>query len=435
MRFIVVTVGLITLMTFQATMEPQGDKPESGQSASESLSDMLKQPEGLLGTPLEDRDARVVQSITTSEWLGPLAPIAISPFFGITCLAGMSQFGGDYLPLNSFVSDNAALKSPAVFWIFLVLTVVTSVPRLTKVSKPVAQGLDQIETYAGIITILVLRFMVSTPEPNEQVAFVQMGFLTFSTDVLLSVAAIINIIVINTIKFFFEVLVWLIPIPFVDAILEAGNKALCAGLMAIYAWSPLVATVINLCLFTVCFLAFKWVKRRVTFFRTMLTEPIWAMVSKDFGQPTSEKLAGFLRTGVGPFSAKAKVLLETTETGWRLTEERIFFANRFLDLKEAQVSLTIKEGIFINSVCLELPPATEHQVAQSESGIGNREANRGELPDLDNPIKSNSQAIAAEQLKNLEIHFSRRFNDNLDALAAAFKLRRTGEAVQVSVQI
>ena len=155
MRFIVVTVGLITLMTFQATMEPQVDKPERGQSASESLSGMLKHPEGMLGTPLEDRDARVVQSITTSEWLGPLAPIAISPFFGITCLAGMSQFGGDYLPLNSFVSDNAALKSPVVFWIFLVLTVMTSVPRLTKVSKPVAQGLDQIETYAGIITILV----------------------------------------------------------------------------------------------------------------------------------------------------------------------------------------------------------------------------------------------------------------------------------------
>lgn len=435
MRFIVVTVGLITLMTFQATLEPQVDQPESGQSVGDRVSDMLNHPDGLLGPPLEDRDAQVVQSITTSEWLGPLAPIAISPFFGITCLAGMSQFGGDYLPLNSFVSDNAALKSPVVFWIFLVLTLVTSVPRLTKVSKPIAQGLDQIETYAGIITILVLRFMVSTPEPSEQVAFVQMGFLTFSTDVLLSVVAIINIIVINTIKFFFEVLVWLIPIPFVDAILEAGNKALCVGLMAIYAWSPIVATVINLCLFTVCFLAFKWVKRRVTFFRTMLTEPIWAMVSKDFGQPTSEKLTGFLRTGIGPFPAKAKVLLKTTETGWRLTEERIFFANRFLDLDESQVSLMIKEGMFINSICLGLSPAHGHSVKDSASGNENLEAKLVDSPNPGNSTKSNSRDISAEQLKNLEFHFSRRFNGNLDALAAALRLQRSGKAVQVSVRI
>ena len=45
----------------------------------------------------------ITQKVSTTEWLGPLAPVAISPFFGITCLAGMSQFGkGTILEQNNF---------------------------------------------------------------------------------------------------------------------------------------------------------------------------------------------------------------------------------------------------------------------------------------------------------------------------------------------
>ena len=271
-------------------------------------------PSVLTQNPLDQRDQELVSAISTSQWLGPLAPIAISPFFGITCLAGLSQYGGDYLPMNQFVSQNPVLQSPAVFWIFLVLTIATSVPRLTKVSKPVAQAVDQIEAYAGIITVLVLRFAVAPidPEVGQSTAMVvQAGFFEFSADVLLSVAAIINIIVINSIKFFFEVLVWLIPVPFVDAILEAGNKLLCAGLMAIYAWSPLVATLINLLLFALCLLAFFWVKRRVAFFRTMMLEPALALLMPSFGQPKSEKAGGVQSDGLGGIPCKIEIVNRT----------------------------------------------------------------------------------------------------------------------------
>ena len=73
---------------------------------------------------LNDADVAKAQhladTVTTYEWLGPLAPIAISPFFGITCLAGMSQLSaGTFLENNQFISSNPVLHNPYVFWIFL----------------------------------------------------------------------------------------------------------------------------------------------------------------------------------------------------------------------------------------------------------------------------------------------------------------------------
>ncbi|MEL7499821.1 MAG: hypothetical protein AAFN77_19615 [Planctomycetota bacterium] len=392
-RMMVVVAGALVLYSYQTPRETDFAEPPVAVVAQTSF----------FSSPLTKSDQQTAQQLTsTSEWLGPLAPIAISPFFGITCLAGIAQFGADYFPTNGFISNNPVLKNPAVFWIFLVLTLLTSLPRLTKVSKPVAQALDQVETYAGILTILILRFAVAPPDPNEQVAVVQMGFLSFSADVLLSIAAIINIIVINSIKFFFEILVWLIPFPFVDALLEACNKSLCAGLMAIYAWSPLVATMINLVLFGISLMAFNWVRRRIVLMRTMLIEPLWTWVSPKYGSAASiEEIVVFTKNAAGPFPAKAKVMLSRTDQGWQLRQRRWIFGDRLMDLNYGQVEMEIHEGLLINSIVAE-----DKSKENTTSPIG-----------------------------NLELYFSRRFNDDLDTLADRMRIERSSEQLEVAVQL
>ena len=344
----------------------------------------------------------MIRSISTSEWLGPLAPIAISPFFGITCLALISQFGADYLPLNGFVLNNAALQSQAVLWIFLALTLLTSIPRFTKVSKPFAQAMDQLEAYAGVITIIVLRFMAVAPEAEAPVAMVQMGFLSFSADVLLSVAAVINIIVINSIKFFFEIMVWLIPIPFVDAVLELGNKSICAFLMAIYAWSPLVATLINLLLFAVCAWMFNWVWRRVQLMRTMLTDPLWAMLFPGYAKHTGDWIELFAKESIDPIPAKARIRMTKSDEGWTLTEPRFLLADRKITFASDQFRLEFRQGMFVNLIAIV-------------------------------PISEDSQ----DNVQNCELYLSRRFNNDLDQLLEKFSITRQQEASagEVALQI
>ena len=89
--------------------------------------------------------------------------------------------------------------------------------------------MDQLETYSVIIILLAIKFLSGIEAGSEagtQVAMVQLGVLSFTVDTLLMIAMAINIVVVNGVKFFFEFLVWLTPIPTVDAIFEVCNKAL-----------------------------------------------------------------------------------------------------------------------------------------------------------------------------------------------------------------
>jgi hypothetical protein len=341
----------------------------------------LQLPDSPITTGDELKAQQLTGSIATSEWLGPMAPIALSPFFGITCLSGMSVFGesvmgeGSFLTQNQFVSSNPVLNQQAVFWIFLILTVVTSLPRLTKVSKPIAQVLDQVETYAGIITIIVIRMVASSGGAETATAFaepevIQMGFMSFTGDMLLVVAAAINIFVINLVKFFFEALIWLTPIPAVDAIFEACNKALCAAMMAIYAWSPLVATILNLILFTLCAIVFRRIYREVTYMRTMLADPVWKLINKAYGDFGSKKeMVVFPKGSFGPFPAKSKLLMTRTETGWKFIRKSLpLFPSKVLELSDADTTVDVEGGFLLNKLVVEGEPAGQLIFSRRYSG-------------------------------------------------------------------
>ena len=344
-------VGLLMLLGTPASS--QIDLPLNLESLPIEL------PDNLTDDPLTSSDAAKIDTITSSikasEWLGPLAPIAISPFFGITILAGISQFGGSWVE-NSFISNNPVLSNPAVFWVFLCLTIMTSLPRFTKVSKPAAQAIDQLEAYAGIITIVLIRLVTSMSDGSmggvgaNTAMVVEMGVFTMGADVLLSLAAIVNIFVINTVKFFFEVMVWLIPFPMVDAALEVTNKALCAGLMAVYAWSPTVATIINLVIFIGCLFAFGWINRRVQYMRSVLCDPIWNLISPGYGTPSKQELVVFPQTGIAGFPAKARLLLQPTDGGWQLIRPRWFLPSKVAQLSGSSNQMEIQSGMLLNSI-------------------------------------------------------------------------------------
>ncbi len=317
-----------------------------------AIDDPLSATDHLMATQLAG-------AVSSAEWLGVLAPIAISPFFGIACLCFLSQYCGSIIGANNFISNNPVLQEPLVLWIFVALTVVTSLPRLTKVSKPAAQAIDQLETRSAIITILVIKVVGATAAANAapEAALaapqvVQMGMFSFTADALLSVAAVVNILVINTIKFFFEVMIWLTPFPFVDAMFEAANKAACAGLMAVYAWSPPAATILNLILFAICAVAFFRVKRRVGYLRAILVDPIYAMFNNSYGDPKSSDLVVFPQNGFGPFPAKAKLRLAKTSTGWRLCWNRFLLPGKTMLMDRETTSIEMDPGLIVHKLLI-----------------------------------------------------------------------------------
>jgi len=333
--------------------------PVAGPVHTVAYSPQISLPE-LMDNPLTSSDMRkangLAGSVAASEWLGPLAPIAISPFFGVTLLAGLAQYGTDWMPVNEFLSNNAVLKNPAVFWVFLILTLLTSIPRFTKVSKPAAQAIDQLEAYAGIITIILLRVMMMPEDAPmaEGPVVMQAGLFSMTADTLMCVAAIINIVVINTVKFFFEVTVWLMPFPFVDAMLEVANKSACLALMAVYAHSPLVATILNLIIFAGCLIAFRWIHRRTVYLRTMLLDPVLALAWPGYGIPKRERITVFNKEALGPFNAKSKLILMRQETSWKLVEQRLLFPGKSMVIDPSS-KLTIHRGVLGNKFEFSTP--------------------------------------------------------------------------------
>jgi len=317
--------------------------------------------ENLLG-PLDTEGVDTEAIATTSTWvqasgitelLGPLTPLALSPFFGVTCLSAISLWGPEWAGSSPMLGSNGALRSETIFITFLALTIISSIPRFTKVSKPFAQAVDRLEAYAVIIILLVIKISTSVETAaDEPVAMVQMGTFSAGLDTFLAIAMIINILVINSVKFFFEFLAWLTPVPFLDAIFELCNKALCLGLMAIYAFSPTLATIINLAFFVVALVLFRWIYRRTLFYRTMVLDPVFARIWPPHARPRYNELIVFNRAELEKFAAKSRLRLvrgDEENTGWILQETRWWLPQREHVL-EPDTHLKIHLGWIMNSV-------------------------------------------------------------------------------------
>jgi len=198
-----------------------------------------------------------------AELLGPLAPVALSPFFGMALLSGLSLLvTGGMLPDNELLRAHPVLTHPAMFAAFVALALFTSLPRLTKVSKPLALLCDTMETYAGIVAVIVVQLVsryASAPEPGPVVLPAGLGTITI--DALVAALTIANILVIHSVRLFFELLVWISPVPLLDAIFEALNKLFCAGLLAVYALSPWAALALNAMLVLMCLALLRRARR------------------------------------------------------------------------------------------------------------------------------------------------------------------------------
>jgi hypothetical protein len=291
------------------------------------------------------------ESLGIADWLGPLAPVALSPFFGVMCLSGLAIWGPEWVSDNALLGESGPLQSETIFLIFVGLTLLTSLPRLTKVSKPFAQAVDRLETYAVIVILLVLKLIASVESSGEtEVAIVQLGVFSFTFESLLSIAMIVNIMIVNSVKFFFEFLIWLTPIPFIDAIFEVCNKTVCATLMAIYAFSPTVATVINFVILLVAAILFRWISRRVRFFRSMVLDPVLSQLWSGYRQPTNQELTVFSKQDLGPFQEKSRLKLSRDgEDGWKLEEANWWMPSRQHKL-DRSINPIVRRGWVMNRI-------------------------------------------------------------------------------------
>jgi hypothetical protein len=308
----------------------------------------------------------LAKQISTQEWLGPLSAVALSPFFGLACLSGAATYGPEWLQNRSTLLGQASpLNNPLLFWVMLGLTIATSLPRFTKVSKPLALAAEKLEMYSVVIVMLAMRFLSNpsdAPEANammlETEPWLAAGIASMPLEVLLAIASAINIVVINTVKLAIEFLVWIIPIPAVDAVLEVTNKTLATGLMALYAYSPFLATLVNLAMFSFCAMVFLRLQRRIRSIKELLLMPILERMFS--GQPTDKsRFKAFLKDRALGLPSNSMVFverkegqsLEVTHRGWLKTER---WEGQLMETECSNGLLSDQLSVRVDGTCLFL---------------------------------------------------------------------------------
>ena len=355
--------------------------PEEGNTAPLGIQQVQENLEGEFKAQDIAATNSWVQTLQLGDWLGPLAPIAMSPFFGMACLSGLALYGPEWVTDNALLGKSGPLQNELLFFTFVGLTILTSVPRFTKVAKPFAQAVDQLETYSVVVVLLAIKILSdsnsTTTDGEVQVAMIQLGVFSFTVDALLMLAMAINIVVVNSVKFFFEFLVWLTPIPTVDAIFEVCNKSLCAALLAVYAFSPAIATIINLVILVVALVVFRWMSRRVRFYRTMIADPVLSRIFPGYAKPKEDALIVFPKEAIGPFAAKSRLKLTKDGDNWMLVE-----ANWWLPSKEHAITPVrppqVHRGWVMHSVRVT-DSAGDHSLSFSRRYDGNLERLAGRL--------------------------------------------------------
>jgi hypothetical protein len=196
----------------------------------------------------------------------------------------------------------------------------------------------------------------------------QAGFISFTKETLLLAAAVCNIFVINVVKYFFELLVLISPIPLIDAIFEASNKAVAGVLSLIYAFSPGIALVIDLLLFGLCLLVFGRVWRLLRYYRNMLLLPVTGgflrvrerdmRVSERFGEAAGGGrllCRVFPSRDVGRIKKKSLCYLFGKDDGLVLVRPGLFWGARSERLGKDNVEVEVEKGVLGNRVKFSEP--------------------------------------------------------------------------------
>lgn len=336
--------------THSANSANSASDPGDASDASEAL------PAAFSGTA----PYQITDFVKTTEILGPLTPIALSPFFGITVLSGLANFGGEtswgqLFASNQLLASNPVLNHPATFWIFLGLTVITSLPRLTKVTKPVAQALDWIESYSGLLTSLTIFVIsMSTMNRDTDVALTvqQAGVLSLTVNAFLLVAATVNFIVVKSVRFFFELLIWISPIPLIDAFFEALNKSCCFLLLLVYAYSPTFALFLNLSVFVACVFIFNWAQRRLNYHWYMWLEPVIQWIFPSYRAFDGKNLWVYCEQDFAPFRRYDRLHLYHWEDKWVLMRYDFAWRKCFREFNHDDLPL-IEPGGLKNCIVLQ----------------------------------------------------------------------------------
>jgi hypothetical protein len=243
---------------------------------------------------------------------GPMPAIAGTPFLGLAVLSGAALLSDTDAVRSSdsaFVRgfhDNALIAEArrySTLPLFLGLLSLSLLTWLTNSGKirgalgkllRAAEDSSVLVTY-GLLALVTILGATKGGAPAPRVAV--MGVWSVPLDVLLAVGLAMAMAVMMTVRYAFDVLIWLSPFPLVDFGFETLKKLLSLGFLAIYFASPVVASSLGILVLIPAIFLYGWALRILSFTFRIVLRPL---LERLFSAPRPEIVNQHLRKRFAP---------------------------------------------------------------------------------------------------------------------------------------
>lgn len=224
--------------------------------------------------------------------IGPLPALASTPFFALAALsaAGLAArseaLRGSANPWARAFCNNALIReaqrysSWPVLLTLLGLALVGYVANSGKIRGIGGKVLRVIEDSSSVIVYSALSLgALELASPARTAAVAHMGILDGAAHAAVAVGMATGLAAMMVARYAFDVLIWLVPVPFIDFLFETAKKLLTLGFLVLYLVAPAAAAVISLVLLAIALLIAPWALRILGFSFRVLVEPLLARLS------------------------------------------------------------------------------------------------------------------------------------------------------------
>jgi hypothetical protein len=179
------------------------------------------------------------------------------------------------------------------------------------------------------IVILAPTFISNEPSHSEIVY--QAGFLSISFKTLLILGiSLYFLIIVMAFKFFIDILIFLSPIPFIDAVLEVVKIVIAAVFIIISIISPVTSVIIALIMFLVALFFYRRSIKLISKTKYLIVYPLLNMFRSKETKLTDGKNLSILvltNTKIGKLKKGIIVRMQETEDGIKLIKKRFLLDN------------------------------------------------------------------------------------------------------------
>jgi len=283
---------LAPLLLLTAALLLTGSRPARAQVLPEAAVPVQRHAAEVMGA------GHLIQQV-----FGPMPAVAGTPFLGLSVLSGAALLSetdfvrnSDNAVLRGF-HDNALLAEARrystlpLFLSLLALSLLTWMANSGKIRGAfgkllrVAEDSSVLVTYGLLALVTLLGATRGAPAPRVAVMMGAMGVWSVPSDILLAVGLAMAMAVMMTVRYAFDVLIWLSPFPFVDFGFETLKKLLSLGFMAIYFASPVAASALGILILLPALFLYGWALRILSFTFRILLRPLLARL---FSAPRPE---------------------------------------------------------------------------------------------------------------------------------------------------